>query len=502
MKTHTNNFKNAIKQFGRQLDSKITYEIDEEEIELGNDNLNSVTPVFKGTILKSAMKELDIDSNTDIPLGTVVNYQFGVKVGNAYEYLDFGNYIVYSSEKQEDLNSYKIVCYDNMLKSMVEYTELQNGEFPMTVREYITNLCEDLGLEFANESQVFANYDKTIETDLYANLGYTYRDIFDELSQVTASTICIDKNDKLEVRYITNTNDTINEEYLKDINVNFGKKFGAVNTIVLSRAADSDRIYYPDPLPANPVEIKISENQIMNGNDRSTYMPDIYAKLNGLEYYINDYTSTGIAYYDLCDRYNVQIGDTFYSCVMFNNEVDITQGLEEIIYTDTPEESVTDYTKADKVDRKINGAYIIVDKQNARIDLNASSIDTINNTLNEVSGTVDSQGARLNVVSTNIDENGNVTSVKTTEGFTFDNNGLNISNTESQFNTQITNTSTQYKNGDEIITETSKDGFMTTDLKEKGEHYYSWDGYAYEFVAERMDSGTEVAYAHFYIGED
>ena len=52
---------------------------------------------------------------------------------------------------------------------------------------------------------------------------YTYRDILDELAQVTASTICLDENDKLELRYISNNAvDTIDEEYLKDINVNFG----------------------------------------------------------------------------------------------------------------------------------------------------------------------------------------------------------------------------------------------------------------------------------------
>ena len=71
---------------------------------------------------------------------------------------------------------------------MKEYKNLQNGTFPMTIREYLTNLCLDIGLIFKNANDIFANYDKVIQSDLYANLGYTYRDIFDELSQVTAST--------------------------------------------------------------------------------------------------------------------------------------------------------------------------------------------------------------------------------------------------------------------------------------------------------------------------
>ena len=67
----------------------------------------------------------------------------------------------------------------------------------------------------------------------------------------------------------------------------------------------------------------------MNFNNRSDFLPDILEKLNGLEYYLNDFSSTGITYYDVCDRYNVQIEDKTYSCVMFNDEISITQGLEE-----------------------------------------------------------------------------------------------------------------------------------------------------------------------------
>lgn len=163
MKKHSKNFKNTIKNLGRIINSKITYQLDNEVIELGKAELNSVTPVVESALLKSVMKELDIDSNINIPIGTVLNYKFGLKSeGSEYEYLDYGNYIVYSSEKQEDTNSYNIVCYDRMLASMVEYEKLQTTikTFPMTVRDYIDCICADLGLYFKNKDEEFANYDK------------------------------------------------------------------------------------------------------------------------------------------------------------------------------------------------------------------------------------------------------------------------------------------------------------------------------------------------------
>ena len=372
MKVHTEGFKYQIKEMGRELDSKISYTLNGVNVELGKEQLNSITPTYQGALLKSVMKELDIDSNVYIPEKTILNYQFGVKVNGEYEYINFGNYVVYKAEKQEDTNSYKLTCYDKMLYSMVDY-EKMNITYPISIRDYIKAICDKLGLTFANANDTFANYDKQIQNELYLDedensLGYTFRDVLDELSQVTASCICINGNDELEIRYINDTNDTIDEEFLKDVNVKFGEKFGAVNTIVLSRSADSDNVYYPETLPENPYEFKISDNQIMNFNDRSDYLPDIYEKLNGLEFYINDFSSTGICYYELLDRYNVKVGDNTYSCVMFNDEMLVTQGLEENIFTEMPKETETDYKKADTTDRRINQTYLIVDKQNQKIE--------------------------------------------------------------------------------------------------------------------------------------
>lgn len=376
MKTHTANFKSGIILHGREIASKITYELDGETIELGNEELNSVTPTYQGNILKSVMKQLDIDSNVDIPVGTIINYQFGLKVGNSYEYLNFGNYIVNKSEKQEDVNSYLLTCYDKMLYTMTDYEDL-GITYPITIRNYINAICTKLGLTFKNASSTFANYDKEIQEELYLDSGgnsldYKYRDVLDELAQVTASTICINENDdELEIRYITDTHDTIDENYFKDTNVDFGKKYGPINSIVLSRSAESDNVYLQDQASITQnglCEIKIIDNQIMNWNDRSNYLPDILSRLGGLEYYLNDYSSTGIMYYNLCDRYTAHIGETDYSCIMFNDEILVTQGLIENIHTDMPEESETDYSKADKTDRRINQTYLIVDKQNQAIE--------------------------------------------------------------------------------------------------------------------------------------
>lgn len=475
MKTHTSTFKTNIKTLGRELNNKITYTYNGDEIELGSEDLFSITPHYEGGILKSVMKQLDIESTVDIPLGTEINYQFGLKVGevdeygetiSVYEWLDFGNYIVYSSEKQEDSNSWKLVCYDKMLYSMINYENVYY-QFPMTIRDYIGEICTTLGLTFANSSDTFANYDKELTQDMFLDangqfIGYTFRDVLDQLAEVTASTICINDDDELEIRYINNTNDTIDEEFLKDINVNFGEKYGPVNSIVLSRSAGADNVYLKDDesIALNGLcEIKISDNQIMNGNDRSDYLSDILDVLDGFEYYINDFSSTGITYYDLCDKYNVSIGNNTYSCIMFNDEIDITQGLVELIHADILEQSETDYNKADKTDRRINQTYAMVDKQNGVItnlvsqvtenqELNDERILELTQRTNTVEQQITSTQATIEVMQQDI-----IDGQETLKNnlVTIDINGINVSTNDSAISTLMTNEKFVIKSGDTTL---------------------------------------------------
>lgn len=398
MKTHTSDFKNSIKQFGREIDFAISYGVHT----LFGDDINSVSIHYEGGILKSVMKQLDLDVNVDIPVDTVINASFALKVNGEYEAIDYGDFIVYKSEKQEDTNSYKLTCYDRMLYAMKDYEKL-NITYPITIRDYISAISTYMGVPFASSSDAFANYDRVIPAEIYLDaddnsLGYTFRDVLDELAEVTASTICINDLGELEVRYINNTGDTIDEEFLKDVNVNFGESYGPINTIVLSRSAGSDKVYisYPADLPDEEKNsIEIVDNQIMNFNDRADYLPAILNKLNGLEYYLNDFSSPGIMYYDLCDRYNIQVGENTYSCVMFNDEINVTQGLEENVHTDMPEETVTDYTKADKTDRRINQTYLIVDKQNQQIESVVSTVDEQNTKISQITQTVDEINSKI-----------------------------------------------------------------------------------------------------------
>ena len=390
MKAHTTGFKENLIELGRELRGIITYNNTTLEEEI-----YSITPHYNADLLKSVMKQLDLELSVDIPLNTIINCQIGIKVNEQYEMLNYGNYVVFNSEKQEDTGTYKITCYDKMLYSMKQ-NETLGITYPITIKNYLRAVANKIGLNVAN--QTFYNEDLNIPSELYLGLEYTYRDILDEIAQATGSIIALNENDEIEVRYPTQTNDTIDEDFLKDINVDFGQKYGVINSIVLSRSGESDNVYLRDEesVAQNGLtEIKIVDNQIMNFNNRSDYLEGIYNALNGLYYYINDFSSTGILYYEVGDLYNVKVGENTYQCLMLNDEINVTTGIEELVHTDLPEKTETDYSKADKTDRKINQTYLVVDKQNQKIESLVSNVTEQNNKISQITQTVDEINTKI-----------------------------------------------------------------------------------------------------------
>ena len=130
---------------------------------------------------------------------------------------------------------------------------------------------------------------------------------------------------------------------------------------------------------------------------------------------------------------------------------------------------------------------------------------------NELS--IDSQKLTLDIISTNINkETGDIESVKTSTGYTLDKDGLKIKKSVNDYNSLLDNTGTYYKDGDEIVSQTTKDGTITKDMVLYGRYYYGvredLDVANFKkddamFVAELFeDNNGEEGFGHFYNGGD
>ena len=213
MKQVSNNFKTYIKTNGKQLDCKIVIT---DDLILGKKDVNSIQLFFNTTLFKTVMCGLEIDSNTRIAEGTEFKAKIGVKFKNsAYEYIEYENYTVYKCERQEDTESYKITAYDKMLEAMVDF-DMEVSQ-SLTTRQYLVSIFEWLNWDTTGIPATFVNSTKLIEPNIHTGIGYTFRDVLDEIATITGAFIYFN-GDIPYLKYIT---DTVDYKIADGKNINF-----------------------------------------------------------------------------------------------------------------------------------------------------------------------------------------------------------------------------------------------------------------------------------------
>lgn len=357
------NFKIDLRTYGRQFNIKLKV----NNSDFNADNLNYIKPSFTTPLFKTIMHQIELDSKVFMPKDTKISGRIGVKVNEKnYKYIDLNNYYVQSCERQEDTNSYRVLAYSKMKEAMVDYDLSFEGK--ITVRNYLIKVCERLGWNTDNIPATFINSGKMIDPNLHTGIKYSFRDALDEIATITCSFLMF-KGDNFYLLYLTETNETIDESYLDEDNVTIGEKY-LINSLVFSRAEESDNIYRKDntSITANGLhEYRIADCQLLSTNDRADYIDEMFNYLKTLEFYIFDVQSKGILFLEACDLFNFKLNNTTYKVALLNDEINIDDGLTENLFLEKPEETETEYKYADSTDKKINQTYILVDKQNQRI---------------------------------------------------------------------------------------------------------------------------------------
>lgn len=406
MKTVTNGYKNQIKLLGKEIDNVIRYynhyqiitennkyiltedgkKILTEQIKPGSyqditaEDIYSSKVVIHGDLLKTMMKELDFEIKQDLKVGSIVDFKFGLKVNGQYEYVDYGEFIVQNKEFNEDTKTYSYVAYDKMLFTMVPYEEQDISELAgaYTLFDLASYCCQYCGLNLGVE--YFPNEDREINDDtlsILKNGNFTFRDVLDFITEVTGcSSYMI--GDDFVINAPEETGLTLYADSFKDTNVTFSKMYGPINSIVFSRGDDTDFVEIKDDesIAENGVtQLKIKDNPFLEGNDRSDYFEEMFEVLNGLTYTLNDLSSTGVTYLDYFDKFNVEIDDNTYPCLLLNDEIIIEQGLEEKIFTEETEGAEHEYVTSRLDDRGQKWANIQVKKDLGEINLEVGQLN-------------------------------------------------------------------------------------------------------------------------------
>ena len=216
--------------------------------------------------------------------------------------------------------------------------------------------------------------------DLWENIeGITYRDIFTQIAQATAST-CIIHDDKVYFKPLTDTGENLTYDNLFKLKLE--ALYGEINSVVLSRAQIEGEIVSlqnDESIQVNGLtEFKIESNEIID-KDRETAIIPIYDALNGVSYYPFEATTEGLGWYEIGDDITIvnDLGEEFKTS-LFNYSITIDGSVKETLKTTAESKTQSQYQYANTVSKLIRNTEIIVNKQEQTIKAVVSEMDGVN----------------------------------------------------------------------------------------------------------------------------
>ena len=415
----SNDFKNAMKQPIKELSAYIR--IDENNQITSADDLISFKISAEAGLCKTAMRKAEIKLIGEHELlDKWVNIGFGVKINGTYEYLDYGSFLITKTSMSKDTEIMTVEGYDKMILSMKEYS-LLDITYPVDLYTYTKTLCEVCGLELGNESFTTHN-DWPIVKELWENIdGITYRDIFVQIAQTTAST-CMISNDKVFFKPIYDTEETLTYSNLKKLT--FEPLYGEINSVILSRTPQEDNIYLRDEesIEENGLtEFKIENNEIVDKNREDAITP-IFNGLKGISYYPFEINTEGLGWYEIGDRFTVTNSlDEEHSCVLFNLNITVDGGIKETLKAVAETKTQTQYQYASSIQKRLKNAEIVVNKQENYINSLVSDMYGENGIVNEQYTEI---SQNINEINTSIQTAGGVNLLLNSVMFAHDENGI------------------------------------------------------------------------------
>lgn len=453
-------FKEAINTYGKEITASFIC----GGVRYRDEQIISMNPHYEGSLLKTVMKCLDIELDAELldnptaiagiavagdavagvveinDTNTVRNVQFGVKApGDANYYsVEYGPYIIKGITRDEEQQTTILECYDFMLQSMIPYDLVLDYEAGVTVKNLLDAICDRLG--WGKGYTTFHNSSILIDEEKY-DARDTFRDVLDDIAEVAGGMIGL-VGDELRVIYPTDTGEVVDEENLKTLKV--GKKFGPINSVVLSRTPQEDNLFKKDAesIAAHGLtEIRIENNQLMEiqkGEHREDFIDGICDALFGLSFELYELESFGIGYLNFGDIFALKTADGVeHKTLMLCDDLKITQGVTETSKIEEPEVTKTDYSAASETDKALRRTILRVDKQNDTIEAIAKRTYDLEGGLADVTKkaelaiTPDKVAIKIEEAINGIDG----AKVKET-GYTFDKSGLNIHKSgEEMYNT-------------------------------------------------------------------
>lgn len=362
-----------IQKNGRQINVKVTI-LGITPIVLESDKVFKLDRLFEADFFRSSMTQIDGELKgrydlTDKTIKVELGVSFG---GSVYEYINFGEFIVKEHERivgnTPEFDKTVFKAFDKMILFHKPYDVVELGiTYPISVYNLLNSLATSVGLVLDNVSIV--NGGLMVDEDKWTDVeSVTYRNVLDEIAQVSGSTIIISGN-KLKAKYVGSSLIDLYEENLRKIKIE--EKYGGINIFNLTREPQHDNYVYPSDWETIPVEDRVElvfiNNQIMD-KSRSVFAPDLFNSVNGLEFYPFDADTTGLAFLEPMDAINViDMNEVDHLSYVMHSRLVISSGLKETLKAVVPMYAKKEYVLVTDVKKERSRTEFLVDKLNGQI---------------------------------------------------------------------------------------------------------------------------------------
>lgn len=185
--------------------------------------------------------EYDLRGKTVIPIASLE------LPDGSFEEVRYGYFTITEQDTQIEKKSTSYTAYDNMMKTYQTYNK-DNHIYPCTMGELLDQVCQAIGIENAMAGD-YHNKDLIVKEDLYAKInGFTYRDLLKEIAEASGRTCIIGRDGKLYLKLISAPLETMTNAEMRKLKIE--PKYGAVNTLNLSRQPQGDDIVFGVGSPA------------------------------------------------------------------------------------------------------------------------------------------------------------------------------------------------------------------------------------------------------------
>ena len=217
------------------------------------------------------------------------------------EYILQGSFIIDKPKTEEVTNKTKFIGYDYMIKFNTPYED--NNTYPITLYQFLENLCDDLNFELDNNEIVNGEY--LVKGNPFTN-NETNRFVLGQICQLCAGFAQITPDNKLKIKnLVQNENlDTLDGNIYNSFSKN--KKYGKINSVTLNLSdiqGEFTNLKDQESIDENGLtEVVISDNYFLNSAiERQNVIGEIFNTLNGLEYLPFEMEYYGFPYLELGD---------------------------------------------------------------------------------------------------------------------------------------------------------------------------------------------------------